>query len=67
MDSIRQPDWLLMASSEDHRRELLRIAEEERLARLCQPATLFDRMVAWLNGHQLEETPRPVKSIVSRQ
>lgn len=66
MDSIRQSDWLLYAYSEDHRRDLLRIAAEEHLARLCRPTTWYDRMVAWLNGHKIEEESRPIKTAISR-
>ncbi len=67
MDAILQPEWILFAHSEYHRQELLRIAEEQRLSRLCQRPNRLDYLFAWLKRHRFEGAPRPIKPAVSRQ
>lgn len=61
MDSIGHSDWMNIDMVEAHRRELVQIAEQERLARqVPQRPSIFVRMAAWLRRQENKEITVPV-------
>lgn len=61
MDSIGHSDWMNIDMVEAHRRELVQIAGQERLARqVPQQPSIFARMAAWLRRQDHKEITVPV-------
>lgn len=60
MNTLQTIDWNIAAYSDYRRQELLRAAENERLARQCCRLTLFGRLAGWLRKLDRKTEPCPM-------